>query len=113
MKKAAKNWLNYLFAFLGILLLVGTGLLLYFVIGEPEWPLRYTFFFMIFGGIIFVGVGFITQDLYRGWKRHKLNDWDNPLPDEIVNKAWSIFYPLLISGLLTFIAGLIAFLVTK
>ena len=113
MKRAAKNWLNYLFAFLGIALLVGVGLLLYFVVGEPNWPLRFTFFFMIFGGILFIGAGFISQDLYRGWNRHKLNDWDNPLPDEIVDKAWAIFFPLLTSGLTTFLAGLIAFLITK
>ena len=113
MKHAAKNWLNYLFAFFGILIIVTPAIIVYKVIGEPEWPLRYTFFFMIFGGIVFAGLGFIIQDLYRGWKRHKLNDWDNPLPDEIVNKAWDIFFPLLTSGFLTFLAGLIAFLITK
>ncbi len=113
MKNAAKFWLNYLFAFFGIAILVGTGILIYKVIGEPEWPLRYTFFFMMFGGVVFIGIGFISQDLYRGWKRHKLHDWDNPLPEEVINKAWSIFYPLLTSGLLTFLAGLIAYLFTK
>ena len=113
MKHAAKNWLNYLFSVLGIILLVGTAILIFEVIGEPDWSLMYSFYFMIFGGIFFVGVGFIAQDLYRGWKRHKLNDWDNPLPQEIVNKAWDIFFSFLTSGFLTFLAGLIAFLLTK
>lgn len=113
MKNAIKKWYNYIFALLGIAFLVGLALGLFFTIGEPNWPLKYSFFFMIFGGVTFVLVGFIIQDLFRGWNRHKLHDWDNPLPDEIVNKAWAIYFPLFSSGLLTFLAGLIAFLITK
>lgn len=113
MKKAAKFWLNYLFAFFGVLLVIGTGILLYYVIGEPDWPLINSFLFMIFGGILLVGIGFIIQDLYRGWNRHKLHDWDNPLPENIVDRAWNIFYPFLTSGLLSFFVGLIAFLIAK
>ncbi|MBQ0008816.1 MAG: hypothetical protein KBS97_00830 [Firmicutes bacterium] len=114
MKNASKKWYNYIFAALGIAFLVGVSLGLYFTLGDQKgWPLKYSWFLMIFGGITFVMVGFIIQDLYRGWKRHKLHDWDNPLPDEVVNKAWSIFFPLLTSGILTFLAGLIAFLITK
>ena len=113
MKKAAKHWFNYLFAFFGVLLVAGTGILLYFVIGEPDWPLLYSFFFMIFGGIILAGGGFIIQDLYRGWNRHKLHNWDNPLPENIIDKAWNVFFPFLTSGLFCFAVGLIAFLIAK
>ena len=113
MKNASKKWWNYLLVAVGVGILVGLGLTFFYTIGEPNWPLKYSWFFMIFGGVFFALVGFIIQDLYRGWKRHKLHDWDNPLPDEIVNKAWSILFPLLFSGIISFLVGLIAFLLTK
>lgn len=113
MKNALKKWYNYLLALVGVAFLVGLSISFYFIIGQPDWPLRYTWFFMIFGGITFVLVGFVIQDLYRGWKRHKLHDWDNNLPEEIVNKAWRIYFPLFASGIVTFLVGLIAFLITK
>lgn len=113
MKNASKKWYNYLISVAGIGLFLAIGLLLFYKIGEPNWPLKYTWFLLIFGGVFCLLVGFIIQDLYRGWNRHKLKDWDNPLPEKIVNKAWSIFYPILCCGLPTFLIGLIGFLVTK
>lgn len=113
MKYAAKKWWNYLLAAAGTGLLIGLGLSFYFMVGEPDWPLKYSFFLMMFGGVTFCLVGFIIQDLYRGWQRKKLNDWKNPLPDEVVNKAWMIYFPLFYSGLASFLVGLIAFLITK
>ena len=113
MKNAAKFWPNYLFTALGVLAIVGTGILIYNILGEPDWPLRYSWFFMIFGGVFVLLVGFIIQDLYRAWKRKILHDWDNPLPEEVVNKAWMIYFPLFCSGIISFLTGLIAFLITK
>lgn len=89
------------------------GLVPYFVTKGVQWPKNYVCYFLIFGGIVFVLGGFIAQDLYRGWKRHKLNDWDNKLPEEIINKAWSIYFPFFTSGLLSFAIGLIAYLIIK
>lgn len=114
MKNALKKWYNYVYAVLGIAFLVGVSLTLHFLLGDARgWPIKHSWYLMIFGGITFVMGGFIAQDLYRGFQRKKLHDWDNPLPKEIVDKAWSIFFPFLSSGLLTFLAGLIAFLITK
>lgn len=114
MKYAAKKWYNYIYIVLGIGILLGISLGLHYLLGDARgWPIKYSWFLMIFGGITFVMGGFIAQDLYRGWNRKKLHDWDNPLPDEIHNKAWMIFYPFLCSGLVSFFVGLIAFLITK
>ena len=113
MKNAVKKWYNYLFILLGVGILIGVGLAVFYLVGEPNWPLKYSWYFMIFAGVFCSLVGFIIQDLYRGWKRHKMHDWDNPLPDDIINKAWSILFPLLTTGVLTFLVGLIAYLITK
>ena len=40
-------------------------------------------------------------------------DWDNKLPDDIINKAWSIYFPFFTSGLLSFAIGLISYLIIK
>ena len=113
MKNALKKWYNYFYMVGGIALLVAGGVIPHFLAGPEAWPVKYICYFMMFGGVVFLGGGFIAQDLYRGYVRHKINDWDNKLEDKYINKAWSIFFPFFSSGLVTFLVGLIFYLFIK
>ena len=114
MKNAAKKWYNYLLLIAAGALPFGIGIWIYFGKNDASvWPLSYTSLTMVYGGIVLAGVGFIIQDIYRGVIRHKINDWDNPLEEKYLNTAWSIFFPLLFGGLLSFIAGLIMYMFVK
>ena len=50
---------------------------------------------------------FSAQDIYRAVIRHKINDWDNELDDKYKNKAWAIYYPLFISGIILIVSALL------
>ncbi len=114
MKKAFLKWYNYLFALLGDGLVTGVALLIYFLINdESKFPKQYISYTFLFSGVVLIGVGFIIQDLYRGFIRHKLNQWDGPLDEEYINKAWSIFCPMLVAGVLSIIAGGVLVIVFK
>ena len=113
MNNAAKKWYSYVFMVFGLAVLAASALVPYFLTNGESWPKKYVCYMLIFGGVAFVLLSFIAQDLYRGWKRHKLHDWDNPLPEEIVNKAWLFFYPFLTSGLISFVVGVITYLIIK
>lgn len=69
--------------------------------------MRFINYSFLFAGVVLLGVGFISQDLFRGYHRHKINDWDNDLPIEIKNKAWNIFMPFLVTAVLSIAAGAI------
>lgn len=113
MIKAVKTWYNYLIA-VGILaLLVAGGILPYYLVGPEKWPAAYICYFLLLAGVIVLGVGFIVQDLYRGVIRKRINDWDNKLDDKYLNVAWAIFYPMLVSGLLSILGGLISYIFIK
>lgn len=108
MKKSFCTWYNYLFALVGVGLVCAGSLIPYFAFNDlSKYPQRYICYGFLFGGVVLVGVGFIWQDLFRGWSRHKINDWDNKLPDEILNKAWSIFMPFLVGGIISLLCGAI------
>lgn len=113
MKNASKKWYNYLFVLL-IDAILALGAILPNVIGGDEiWPKKYCCYFLLFAGVVVIGIGFIIQDIYRGVIRHRINDWDNKLEDKYVNKAWSIFYPLLVSGGISIIVGIISNIFVK
>ncbi|MCQ3034769.1 MAG: hypothetical protein MJ248_00875 [Bacilli bacterium] len=112
MKYALKKWWNYLIGFAGYLLAATIALLprilLYKGIEIPyKWPKEWISYTLIFVGIVFSLIGFIIQDVYRARIRHRINDWDNELPDEYLNKAWMIFLPFVVAGLLSFVTGLL------
>lgn len=106
MKKSYCTWYNYLFVLLGLGITFAACLVPYYLINNAStFPARYIDCSFLFAGVILVGVGFIWQDLFRGWTRHKMNDWDNELPQEIKDKAWGIFMPFFTTGILSIIIG--------
>lgn len=110
MKRAFTRWYNYLLGIGLAIIPVAIALILYFNGKDNEalvWPFEYNRYTLFFSAIIFVAVGFIWQDLYRAFNRHKTNNWDNPLPEQIVDNAWAIFAPFLIGAALALITGVI------
>lgn len=108
MKKSYCTWYNYLFVLAGLGIVVAANLIPYFAINNPnQYPTRFICYGFLFAGVVLFGVGFIWQDLFRGWQRHKIKDWDNELPQEIKDKAWSIFMPFFTSGIISLLAGAI------
>lgn len=107
MKNAAKKWWNYLIilAIVGIIFI--SGYLPFKNLSDEVWPFNYMVYFFIFAGIAVALIGFIAQDIYRGVIRHRINDWDNNLDKSYLDKAWLIFFPLLFSGLIVFISGIV------
>lgn len=114
MKNAFCKWYNYLYALAGDGLVTGIALLIYFLFNdETKFPKQYIAYTFLFAGVVLIGVGFIIQDLYRGYVRHKIQDWDNPLEEKYLNRAWSIFCPMLVAGVLSIIAGGVLVIVFK
>ena len=114
MKNAFSKWYNYLLALFGDGLVTLIALLIYFLTNnETLFPKRYIAYVFLFAGVVLIGVGFIIQDVYRGITRHKINDWDNPLEEKYLNKAWAIFMPMFVAGILSIIAGGILVIVFK
>lgn len=106
MNKAFTRYYNYLFgiAITGVIALV--AILPYFLIKNLEvWPFDYVRNVSLFGGIVVFGLGFVIQDFYRAYHRKKTNNWSEPLPPQIVDKAWAIFCPFVIGGVLALIMG--------
>ena len=112
MKYALKKWWNYLIGFGGYLLAATIAILprVLLITNSSltyKWPSEWLSYVLVFIGIVYILLGFIIQDVYRARIRHKINDWDNDLPDEYLNKAWMIFLPFLLAGALSFINGLL------
>lgn len=111
MKNAFKKWFSYLITFGLGAIASAASLIPYFVVNnEKSWPKTYISYSLLLGGVILAGVGFIIQDIYRATRRKATNNWDYPLEQQDINKAWLIFLPCLLSGLISFIAGLISYL---
>lgn len=108
MKKSYCTWYNYLFVLAGLVITCAACLIPYFVIRNPEiFPAKYINYSFLFAGVVLFGVGFIWQDLYRGWVRHKTNEWSEELPQDIKNKAWAIFMPFFTTGIISVLVGAI------
>ncbi len=114
MKKAFTKWYNYLLALGLCALAVGISLAIYFIINnQDKWPAIYISYVLLFSGVIYIGGGFISQDIYRGIKRKQTKNWDYPLEQKFLDVAWRIFMPFLVSGVLLLISGLITFLIFR
>ena len=114
MKKAFGKWYVYLIAF-GLVILAGlVGVVPYFGLNNPDiWPKVYISYICLFSAVIYIGGGFIAQDIYRGVIRKRTNNWDFPLEDNYLETAWKIYLPLLLAGAVLLIGGLISYLFLK
>ena len=114
MKNAFTKWYNYLFATALSVLSAGIALILYFAINDPKaFPLVYISYVMLFSAVIYIGGGFIGQDIYRGIKRKETKNWDYPLEQKYLDVAWRIFMPFLTSGVVLLISGLVTYLIFR
>lgn len=111
MKYALKKWWNYLLGLLGYviagLVAILPRILLIKNVYTYKWPKEWVSYIFFFAGVVYSLVGFIIQDVYRARIRQLTNNWDYDLPDENLNKAWMIFLPFLLAGLLSFVTGLL------
>ena len=111
MKNAFSKWYSYVFAFLLIVLAESIAVIPYLIIQDNEvWPLVYISFISLFAAVVYIGGGFIAQDIYRAIQRKKTNNWDFPLEDKHINMAWRIYLPFLLSGTILLFFGLISYL---
>ena len=111
MKKAFQKWYTYLIAFGLIALASMVAIIPYFALNdESAWPRVYISFMSLFIAVVYIGGGFIVQDIYRATIRKKTNNWDFPLEDIYLEKAWTIYLPLLLAGIVLLISGLISFI---
>lgn len=113
MKNASTKWYNYVFAVLVLGAIFCAGFLPYKLINGEGWPVKYVYYTILFGGVAVTLIGFIAQDIYRAVIRHRINDWDNKLDQKYVDKAWAIFYPMFISGLISVVVGIALNLIFK
>lgn len=111
MKKAFKKWYTYLIALGLVALASAVAIIPYFALNDPNaWPRVYISFVCLFAAVVYAGGGFIAQDIYRATVRKKTNNWDFPLEDIYLEKAWTIYLPILLAGLILLISGLISFI---
>lgn len=110
MKNAFKKWFTYLIA-LGLCGIASAASLIpYFTINDlKSWPAAYISYSYLLSGVVIVGVGFIVQDIFRALKRKETKNWEGPLEEKHINKAWLIFGPCLLSGLTCILLGLILY----
>ena len=110
MKNALCKWYNYLIAvgLIGVVAIV--AIVPYFAIKDPNiWPRVYISYVSLFSAVIYVGGGFIAQDIYRAFQRKKTKNWDYPLEQKYIDKAWLIFLPFLLAAVVLLISGLITY----
>lgn len=114
MKKALGNWYTYVITFGLVVLAASIGIIPYFGVRNPEiWPKVYISYICLFSAVIYVGGGFIAQDIYRAVIRKRTNNWDFPLEDNYLETAWKIYLPLLLAGAALLLGGLISYLFLK
>ncbi len=114
MKKSLTKWYTYLIAFGAVVIAFLASFLPYLGFNdEKTFPRVYIAYTLLLIGVIYIGGGFISQDIYRAICRKKTNNWDYPLEDIYLNKAWTIFMPLLLAGIILLIGGLITYVGLK
>lgn len=114
MKKALTKWYNYLISIGLVAIIFAIGFIPFILINNDEiWPKVYISYVALLSGVIYAGVGFIVQDIYRGFARKKTKNWDYPLEDCYIEKAWAIYMPLLLAAVICVLSGLISYLFLK
>ena len=110
MKNAFKKWWNYLIAIGLVGIAVAVAIIPYFAIKDSKvWPLVYISYVCLFSAVVYVGGGFIAQDIFRAVQRKKTNNWDFPLEQKYIDKAWMIFLPFLLAAAVLLLSGLITY----
>ena len=102
MKNAAKKWYLYVIA-LAIVVIIAIIAVVPYLVGSWAFTLIKDIF--LFSGIVVFLVGFIIQDIYRARNRRETKNWAGKLPKEVTDKAWNIFYPFFLSGILSVVVG--------
>ena len=110
MKKSLSKWYTYLIAVGLVLLAEAVAVIPFFAINNTEaWPMVYISYTSLLSGVVYAGCGFITQDIFRAFKRKETKNWDYPLEQKYLDQAWTIFMPFLIAAALLVIFGLISY----
>ena len=116
MKNALKNWKIWMLT--AIMSVVGVGLpflILVITLNVPDAPAFYYPALLGAFAAIYLLVGFIWGDLYVANWRRKNKNWDDKLPDEVREKAWTRHWPFYLAAVtvfLVFISFEIVFWVT-
>ena len=104
--------------FTAIMSVVGVGLpflILVITLNVPDAPAFYYPALLGAFAAIYLLVGFIWGDLYVANWRRKNKNWDDKLPDEVREKAWTRHWPFYLTAVtvfLVFISFEIVFWVT-
>lgn len=110
MKKAFSKWYTYVAMILLVIVAAMVAIIPFFALKDPNvWPRVYISYVLLFSGVIYIGGGFIAQDIYRAIQRKKTNNWDFPLEDEYIETAWKIYLPFLLAGFALLLGGLISY----
>ncbi len=115
MKKAFSKWYLHLIGFgIGVVIsaiaIVPHLVATYVPNSGVDWPFQFIAYCFFFAGVIAFGVGFIWQDLYRAHHRRKTKNWSDPLPDQIVETAWTIFVPFIDGAFIALVGGIVHYL---
>lgn len=114
MKNAFQKWYTYLFMFGLVVVAACVAIIPFFALNDPKiWPRVYISYTFLLSGVIYLGGGFIGQDVYRAFKRKETKNWDYPLEKKYVDKAWLIYMPFFLGGFILLISGLISYLILK
>ena len=116
MKNALKNWKIWMFtAIMSVVGVVLPFLILVITLNVPDAPAFYYPALLGAFAAIYLLVGFIWGDLYVANWRRKNKNWDDKLPDEVREKAWTRHWPFYLAAVtvfLVFISFEIVFWVT-
>ncbi len=104
MKNAAKSLKLNILAVVMAILGVGVPLGIYGITCIPSlnadpFPYVYLMFALAF---LLLLIGFVIPDIQNARWRHKNSNYDGKLPEEVVNKAWSIRYPFFLAFAIIF-----------
>lgn len=114
MKNAFKKWYTYLIALGMVAASMAVAIIPFLALNNPDiWPKVYISYTSLLSGVIYLGVGFIIQDIFRAFKRKETKNWDYPLEQEHIDKAWRIFAPFFLAAGILILTGLISYLFLK
>ena len=104
MKNALKKWKVWLFTIIMSVAGVGIPFAVFFITSAiPNCPVvEYPILLGLFAAIYLL-VGFVWGDLYVANWRRKNKNWDDKLPDEIREKAWTRHWPFYLAAATVFL----------
>ncbi len=104
MKNALKKWKVWLFTIIMSVAGVGIPFAVFFITSAiPKCPaVGYPILLGLFAAIYLL-VGFVWGDLYVANWRRKNKKWDDKLPEEIREKAWTRHWPFYLAAATVFL----------